>query len=88
MDAFEVIVTAVSNRELESREFNRQVEFVKPHVAWDQATWSWEMRLSGARAEHATDVLNTLFEAARVYGTAVTVRRAPTEQAGEVTEPG
>ncbi|MEO3892186.1 hypothetical protein [Nonomuraea sp. B5E05] len=79
MDAFELNVTAVSNRDLKTQEFDRQVELIKPHMAWNPATWTWHARLSGSRAEHATEVLNTLFEAARLYGTAVTVHPAPTD---------
>ncbi|MEV0237819.1 hypothetical protein [Nonomuraea sp. NPDC050786] len=79
MDSFDMIVTAHSNP-LEQKEFERQVAMIKPHMDWDPVTRTWRVRLSSSRAEHATEVLNALFEAARVYGTAVVMQLAPTEQ--------
>uniref|UniRef100_UPI003F491163 hypothetical protein n=1 Tax=Nonomuraea sp. CA-252377 TaxID=3240003 RepID=UPI003F491163 len=79
MDAFDVLVTAWSNRDLEQAEFDRQVDMIRPLMTWDPATTSWHVRLSGARPEHVSNVLNTLFEAARVHGTTVTVQLAPAE---------
>ncbi|MER6947415.1 hypothetical protein ABT294_25615 [Nonomuraea sp. NPDC000554] len=88
MDTFEVNVTAHSNRDLTSQEFDRQVELIKPYMAWDQGSWAWRTRLSGSDGEHAARVLNTLFEAARVYGTAVTVQPVPAAQADGTAVPG
>ncbi|MET7338456.1 hypothetical protein [Nonomuraea sp. NPDC005650] len=81
MEAFEVNVTAHSNRDLTSQEFERQVELIKPHMAWDQGSWAWRTRLNGSDGERVARVLNALFEAARVYRTTVTVELVPAEQA-------
>jgi hypothetical protein len=85
MDTFDVIVTAWSNRDLKSAEFERQVATIKPVMNWDQGAWAWRNRLSSSHAEHATDVINTLFEAARLYGTTVTVQVVPEGRPPEVT---
>jgi hypothetical protein len=74
MDAFDMLVAAYSNPDLKPDEFNRQVDMIRPLMTWDPATTSWHLRLSGSHPEHVSNVLNTLFEAARVYGTAITVR--------------
>jgi hypothetical protein len=84
MDTFDVVLTARSNVDLESAEFDSQVAMIKPAMAWDPATSTWKMRLSSSHAEH---VSNTLFEAARVYGTAVRVQLVPAFQAHEAPAP-
>lgn len=88
MNAFDMNVTAVSSRDLKTQDFGRQVELIKPYMAWNPATWTWHGRLSTSRPEHATEVLNILFEAARVYGTTVMVERAPTDRADEPAASG
>ncbi|MFG1754914.1 hypothetical protein [Streptosporangium sandarakinum] len=77
MDTFDLLVTAVSNRELNQAEFDRQVDLIRPLMNWDPANWRWQVRLSGAHPEHVSSVLTTLFEVARLYGVTVTVRPAP-----------
>ncbi|WP_146607833.1 hypothetical protein [Spongiactinospora gelatinilytica] len=81
MDTFDLLVTADSNRELKQAEFDRQVDLLRPLMNWDPAHWRWQVRLSGAHPEHVSSVLTTLFEAARLYGTTVTVCPAPTAPA-------
>ncbi|MEU6744390.1 hypothetical protein [Streptosporangium sandarakinum] len=76
-DTFDLLVTAVSNRELNQAEFDRQVDLIRPLMNWDPASWSWQVRLSGSHPEHVSSVLTTLFEVARLYGATVTVRPAP-----------
>jgi hypothetical protein len=83
MDTFDVIMTAWSNRDLKPAEFERQVAMIKPVMAWDPTAWAWRARLSSSRAERVAEVINTLFEAARVYGTTVTVAVVPAERADE-----
>ncbi|MDR8415229.1 hypothetical protein MTP10_41665 [Nonomuraea sp. 3-1Str] len=50
-------------------------------MAWDQGSWAWRTRLNGSDGERAARVLTALFEAARVYGTTVTVDLMPAERA-------
>ncbi|GAA4931476.1 hypothetical protein HD597_012927 [Nonomuraea thailandensis] len=83
MDTFDVVITARSNLELKPAEFDSQVATIKPVMAWDSATSAWRTRLSGSRAEYVGYVINTLFEAARLYGTAVTVQWVPASQTPE-----
>ncbi|MEW9556342.1 hypothetical protein [Nonomuraea sp. NPDC050783] len=82
MDAFDVIVTARCNTDLKPEEFERQKAMIKPLMEWNPAAGTWNMRFSSSHAEHVSNVLNTLFEAARLYGTVVSVRLMPAEQAG------
>jgi hypothetical protein len=62
MDTFDVVVTARSNGELNSEQFDRQVAMIRPVMTWDPVTTLWHNRLSGSHAEHLSNVLNTLFE--------------------------
>jgi hypothetical protein len=78
-----VILTARSNTDLKPEEFERQKAMIKLVMEWDPSTWTWRTRLSSSRAEHVSDVINTLFESARVYRTVVTVQLVPAEQADE-----
>ncbi|MET7332050.1 hypothetical protein [Nonomuraea sp. NPDC005650] len=48
MDASVMMVTAHSNRDLTSQEFERQAAMIKPVMSWDQPTWTWRARLAGA----------------------------------------
>ncbi|WP_425464777.1 transposase [Nonomuraea terrae] len=88
MDTLGVVLTARSNRGLKSEEFDRQVAMLKPFMDWDAPSWTWWARIPGSRTEHVTKVINTLFEAARLYGTAVTVQLAPAERADEAAAGG
>lgn len=72
MDSYVMIVTARSNSDLKPQEWDRQKAMIKSVMNWDQATSTWWARPSSSHPEHVAHVLNTLFEAARVYGTAVT----------------
>lgn len=87
MDTFDAVLTARSNIDLKTAEFDSQVAMIKPVMAWDPATSTWRMRLSSSHAEHVSNVINILFEAARVYGTAVTVQLVPASQAQEAAAP-
>ncbi|MEU4229563.1 hypothetical protein AB0F17_35145 [Nonomuraea sp. NPDC026600] len=81
MDTFDVILTARSNTDLKPEEFERQKAMIKPVMEWDPSTSTWRTRISSSRAEQVGNVINTLFEAAREYGTVVTVRLVPADQA-------
>ncbi|TMR91980.1 hypothetical protein EJK15_47015 [Nonomuraea basaltis] len=61
---------------------------IRPVMTWDPDTTLWRIRLSGSHAEHLSNVLNTLFEAARVYGSAITVRLVTAESADGVVASG
>ncbi|PZG09153.1 hypothetical protein [Nonomuraea aridisoli] len=87
MDTFDVILAARSNRDLKPEEFERQVAMIRPLMDWDAAASTWRSRLSGSRPQHVTEVINTLFEAARVYGTAVTMQVVPAQEADRAATP-
>ncbi|MEU9891482.1 hypothetical protein [Sphaerisporangium sp. NPDC051011] len=88
MDTFDVVVTAASNTDLKPAEFDGQVAMVKPLMNWDPATATWRIRLSGAHPEHVSSVLKALFEAARMYGTVVTVQLVPAERSDKAAASG
>ncbi|RJL19284.1 hypothetical protein [Bailinhaonella thermotolerans] len=81
MTTFEMAVTASSNPNLNQADFDRQVAMIKPVMSWDAPTKTWYAHLNGARPEHLSSVLNTLFEAARQFGTSITVRLKAAEPA-------
>lgn len=85
MDTFDVLVTARSNGDPKSEQFDRQVAMIRPMMIRDPATTIRHNRLSGSRAEHLSNIINTPFEAARVYGTAITGAGGA---AGEAAAPG
>jgi hypothetical protein len=88
MDTLDVVLTARANPDLKAEEFDRQVALLKPVMDWDAPSRTWWARIHGSRTEHVTKVINTLFQTARLYGTAVTVRLAPAERAEEAVAGG
>ncbi|MFI9597723.1 hypothetical protein [Nonomuraea sp. NPDC052265] len=88
MDTFSVVVAACSNRDLKPVEFDRQAAVIRPLMNWDPAAAAGRARLSASHAEHVSSVVNTLFEAARVYGTVVTVQLVPAERADKAAASG
>ncbi|TDD32034.1 hypothetical protein E1286_44130 [Nonomuraea terrae] len=87
MDTFDVILVARSNLDLAPEKFERQVAMIRPLMDWDAAASTWWSRLSGSRPQHVTEVINTLFEAARVYGTTVTVQLVPAQEMDRAATP-
>ncbi|GAA2208378.1 hypothetical protein GCM10009850_038360 [Nonomuraea monospora] len=54
--------------------FARQVAMIKPLMTWDPPTATWHVRLSTPQAELVSKLINTLLEAARVYGITAAVQ--------------
>ncbi|MGR6924250.1 hypothetical protein ACU635_59155 [[Actinomadura] parvosata] len=87
MDAFDVVVTARSNRDLKPEDFARQVAMIKPLMNWDPPTATWHVRLSTSQTELVSNLINTLLKAARVYGIAAAVQVVPAETTEEAPTP-
>jgi hypothetical protein len=66
-------VRIYSRTSLPEQEFSDQTEMIQRVASFDGDTRSWYAWLPLDRPERAAEVLITLFEAARVYGTTVQV---------------
>jgi hypothetical protein len=69
-----------SNTDLPEQEFNAQREKIRRVADYDNTTRSWHNQIPFDRPEWAAEMLSTLFEAARVHGTAIQVRAEPASE--------
>ncbi len=70
-------LTITSNTSLPEPDFQAQTEKLRQVADYDSATSSWYNQTPLDRPDRSAEVLSTLFEAARVYGTRVEVQAKP-----------
>jgi hypothetical protein len=70
-------VLILSNTALREQEFNAQRELIRRVASYDSETRSWYGQIPLDHPERAAEMLSTLFEAARVHGTAIQVHVQP-----------
>ncbi|HET9895660.1 MAG TPA: hypothetical protein VFQ44_12095 [Streptosporangiaceae bacterium] len=76
-----------SNTSLPEPDFKAQTEKLRHVADYDSVTSTWYNQISLDRPEWAAEVLNTLFEAARVHGTRIHVRVEPGAGGDPVSPP-
>jgi len=76
-----------SNTSLPEPDFKAQTEKIRLVADYDSATSTWYNQVSLDRPEWPAEVLNTLFDAARVHGTRIHVRVEPGAGSDPVSPP-
>lgn len=71
-----------SNTSLSEQEFDAQRQKIRRVADYDSAARSWYCQIPLDRPEWAAEMLNTLFEAARVHRTTIQVQAQPEEASG------